>query len=91
MVIGQNLSGEVHEFVLRRARWISFAPDQKAPEVIVHSMPRMILEREMQPFDQAVTAVVVAIFAVFSLAMGYATYLGTHDERHPSEKNKKKR
>jgi hypothetical protein len=50
----------------------------------------MIWEREMQPVDQAVVAFVVAVFGIFSVFMGYATYIGAQDDRHSSEKSKKK-
>lgn len=56
----------------------------------VQSRTAMIWEREMQPVDQAVVAFVVAVFGIFSVFMGYATYIGAQDDRHSSEKSKKK-
>lgn len=56
----------------------------------MHFIRVTIVEREMQPVDQAVTAFVVAVFAIFSIGMGYATYLDARESRASSEKNKKK-
>jgi hypothetical protein len=56
----------------------------------MHFIRAIIVEREMQPFDQAVTAFVVAVFVIFSAVMAYATYLDAGEGWVSSEKKKEK-
>lgn len=56
----------------------------------MHLIRAIIVEREMQPGDQAVVAFVVAVFFIFSAAMAYATYLGAREGRVSSENKKEK-
>jgi len=56
----------------------------------MQSQRAIIVERDVQPIDQAVTAFVVSVFVVFSAVMAYATYLSPREGRVPSEKKKEK-
>lgn len=55
----------------------------------MHLIHAIIMEREMQPGDQAVVAFVVAVFVIFSVAMAYATSVSSREA--PSEKKKKEK
>ena len=40
----------------------------------------------MQPFDQAVTAFVVAVFVIFSVIMAYATWTGAVKKKNDDKR-----
>jgi hypothetical protein len=49
-------------------------------------LPAPIVEWTMQPIDQAVTAFVVTVFVIFSVIMGYATWLGPVENKKDVKK-----